>query len=573
MPGLVGRCHGRLHPAWPEPFPNGRHRSGRRATEVEGLSVAPSGISLRAETGTLERFRQRSLRGRAKLGLVLRSPRVLSELRSYLRTGHLHNLWFSKRSSDVRGRDPRLLARASGAPSVVNVRCAACLSAFMILACGTGNASPAAPAKHLVCPSSGIPAFGGATGGTIASCGNGRVDQAGMTYEMCDGADLSGATCASLGFSGGSLSCAASCTYDTSACDICVVNKHVDACQMTGLGLRPNATSLSASVDGVDIAWATCGASDLEKGPGVHIARFDGALALLGEASVDEEPVESVSLVRSASGMVIAFAANDGVHVESLNAEAGPRGGSRIIPNAFAPTLIERTVDGNAAGGPLLLWAELSPSSCSERGCPNPPPAIVRGAVLDDDGREQAPAQIVFSDVSAPVPSSTDNTLVHGVFTGESFLVACKFDVSVAVAAVGLNGAVAPTELPIQGRADLPQLAWAGDEARLAYLSGAPTVARLSATGQLLAPPVSVGTLDSGGLVRVNALGKDTVLLARTSEAIELARGSQAGDFGIPYAIAAGHSSVPFDTVAIGGQLIASFLPDGGRLGLVLITP
>ena len=51
-----------------------------------------------------------------------------------------------------------------------------------------------------------------AAGGSV--CGNG-VKESG---EACDGADLGGQTCIGLGFGGGTLSCAANCTYDTSAC-------------------------------------------------------------------------------------------------------------------------------------------------------------------------------------------------------------------------------------------------------------------------------------------------------------------------------------------------------------------
>jgi hypothetical protein len=45
-------------------------------------------------------------------------------------------------------------------------------------------------------------------------CGNGLLESG----EECDGADLGGATCESLGFSGGSLACSASCEQDTSGC-------------------------------------------------------------------------------------------------------------------------------------------------------------------------------------------------------------------------------------------------------------------------------------------------------------------------------------------------------------------
>ncbi|MEZ4282178.1 MAG: hypothetical protein R3F21_21450 [Myxococcota bacterium] len=48
------------------------------------------------------------------------------------------------------------------------------------------------------------------------SCGNAAIDPA--LFEACDGADLAGETCASIGFTGGTLACSASCEFDTSAC-------------------------------------------------------------------------------------------------------------------------------------------------------------------------------------------------------------------------------------------------------------------------------------------------------------------------------------------------------------------
>ncbi len=48
-----------------------------------------------------------------------------------------------------------------------------------------------------------------------ASCGNGVIDAG----EQCDGADLQGFDCASLGLNGGTLACdAMMCTFDTSMC-------------------------------------------------------------------------------------------------------------------------------------------------------------------------------------------------------------------------------------------------------------------------------------------------------------------------------------------------------------------
>jgi len=48
----------------------------------------------------------------------------------------------------------------------------------------------------------------------VISCGNNIVE----TGEQCDGTNLSGQTCVGLGYTRGTLSCTASCTFDTSAC-------------------------------------------------------------------------------------------------------------------------------------------------------------------------------------------------------------------------------------------------------------------------------------------------------------------------------------------------------------------
>ena len=78
------------------------------------------------------------------------------------------------------------------------------------------------------CPSTPQGAFAGqitqctdettavAHGGAFAGCGDGVIDASG---ELCDGADLGGDTCTTLGFAGGTLACAAACTFDTRGCN------------------------------------------------------------------------------------------------------------------------------------------------------------------------------------------------------------------------------------------------------------------------------------------------------------------------------------------------------------------
>jgi cysteine-rich repeat protein len=56
------------------------------------------------------------------------------------------------------------------------------------------------------------------------SCGNGSVDSG----ELCDGAELDGATCISMGFNGGSLGCSTDClSYDSSGCSTTLCGNNI----------------------------------------------------------------------------------------------------------------------------------------------------------------------------------------------------------------------------------------------------------------------------------------------------------------------------------------------------------
>ena len=76
---------------------------------------------------------------------------------------------------------------------------------------------------------------------TVSMCGNG-VQEAG---ENCDGTDLGPATCESLGFSGGTLSCTDDCVYDSHGCT---------SPALCGNGMVEH----PETCDGSDLAETTC---------------------------------------------------------------------------------------------------------------------------------------------------------------------------------------------------------------------------------------------------------------------------------------------------------------------------
>lgn len=97
-----------------------------------------------------------------------------------------------------------------------------------------------------------------ARGGAFPDCGDGSVN---TPDEQCDGGDLGGTTCASLGHAGGSLGCSPACRFDTSACD--------------GDGFPASGQTSCWSITGTPIDCAGTG-QDGEQKAGAALAYVDG---------------------------------------------------------------------------------------------------------------------------------------------------------------------------------------------------------------------------------------------------------------------------------------------------------
>ncbi len=122
---------------------------------------------------------------------------------------------------------------------------------------------------------------------TCSNCGNGTRNPG----EACDGVDLGGASCTSLGmgFAGGTLRCAAGCALDTSSCTRCG-NGTIDAsescdgtnlggasCTSIGMGFGGGTLRCGASC-GFDVSSCTrCGNGTIDAGESCDGANLGGA--------------------------------------------------------------------------------------------------------------------------------------------------------------------------------------------------------------------------------------------------------------------------------------------------------
>ncbi len=98
-------------------------------------------------------------------------------------------------------------------PTVLQLPVAA-LAMLLLAGCAKGAADPIDTEGSATVPSTGTDA-NGVTAGEAATCGNGVID----VGEDCEGIDLGGKSCQSLGFTDGMLLCdAETCTLDTQMC-------------------------------------------------------------------------------------------------------------------------------------------------------------------------------------------------------------------------------------------------------------------------------------------------------------------------------------------------------------------
>lgn len=211
----------------------------------------------------------------------------------------------------------------------------------------------------------------------LQTCGNGRIEPGcwpgppptpQVPDEECDGAALGGASCATLGFSGGTLRCTLECTLDTTGCGACERSEMVAACgradvqlggDYDGIG-RPSPSfpfALAATDTELALGWLS---GTTAGGRVAHFARFRPDLTKLSEsdcAGATQLGVvkggRAVSLVRRPGGWLVAASGYDGTTLRALDAEGHP---AAETVHHFA--IAEVSLVAAPGGRTLMLWPE-----------------------------------------------------------------------------------------------------------------------------------------------------------------------------------------------------------------------
>ena len=214
------------------------------------------------------------------------------------------------------------------------------------------------------------------TTGCVSDCGNG-IPEAG---EQCDGnspAQLNNASCISLGYSAGTLTCTGSCTYNTSACtSVCGNNKaetgeqcdgsDLNGASCTSLGYAPGALTCSACTFNTD-SCGRCGDGAVDTGE----ACDQGALN--GKTVCDYNPTASPGATCTlcnasctATSTPLVPRCGDG-NIDGLDGEscdAGAANGNVCTPAYGIPCFY--------CSSSCVLTAGPAPQSCGDGTCNGP---------------------------------------------------------------------------------------------------------------------------------------------------------------------------------------------------------
>jgi hypothetical protein len=392
-----------------------------------------------------------------------------------------------------------------------------------------------------------------------------------VEVEACDGTDLGGNTCESLGFAGGTLGCSKGCAFDPTQCAECTGDSALIACGQPIASCGAFAVAVAARMAEIGVAWVVPGMTSGD----LHFARLRTDLSLIAEAPVIQLPHGAFDLAVAGTPQGWVIAATDGQNLDVFPLDAAGNsipGSSYTLMQANTPDFAPRS-----DGGPLLMWSQQSPAQSGGK---------VFASLLDPQGREQWRVQ-VFA-----------NTVDFGsaVYTGDGFLLAqrefgggAQMD-GIRIARVDLLGQLSGMLIPVGMDTEFPQLTWNGTRATMVYGSfdgpGTVEYAELDHAGNLIGS-VSVLGGASYELNPAATAGGNTMVLtlnlsppSYASSGYDVLRVAPNGTVLSTIAVARGQvGGNDYDTHHSGfvtlstGDAVAAWLGYGGlsRIGLAVI--
>jgi len=191
---------------------------------------------------------------------------------------------------------------------------------------------------------------------TVDACGDGIIQA--EEEEECDGVELGGASCESLGFHGGALSCAADCTLDLSACE--------DA----GRCGDGEVQSLDEDCEGSDLNGQSCQSRGYTGGTLGCAAdcRFDvsGCVSLCGNALVEPDETCDDGGIDPGDGCSTACQLETGWACEGTPSLCAPICGDGLI---VGPEACDGPTEGLTCLGNGYFGGSLSCDACAFTGC------------------------------------------------------------------------------------------------------------------------------------------------------------------------------------------------------------
>src|SRR6476646_6865749 len=221
---------------------------------------------------------------------------------------------------------------------------------------GTGGTSSGAGGD--TCTSGGVTQVRPANCGA-ALCGNGVLDSCDWTSlcgtasirELCDGTNLDGASCASMGYPSGAVSCRSDCTLDWTQCSECVAPAAGGLAQCAD-ALSASALTVGMAATDLEIGLLWVSPANASQGTTLDFARLGPDLTLLSSTRLENGGVypssgtsKNLGVVPSPSGWIVAGWGDAGIYVHAID-KAGVHLGR---------TIVSPLGQGSLAEGPLLV--------------------------------------------------------------------------------------------------------------------------------------------------------------------------------------------------------------------------